>query len=182
MSLLTRKNIAFPIPVIAKGFELFAKERPCGIMLCSVHLPLVKVAIRYLVENGYAPKAAIAGAHHQITAVALWGSTQTIPAIATGPTVLIKMRTILLEGATMVVLVDGAYGESISPNTFLLANQLNADIVFFLAELLPGGTIEVSFYESCVARSGLVANEACKQQVKELEEYAKRIVCNYHKN
>jgi hypothetical protein len=179
LSLLTRKHISFPVPVRAKGFELFAKPRTSGMVICSVHIPLAKVAMRFLVENGHKPKAAIAGAHRGISSVALWGSTETIPVIPTGPFVLMRAKTLLTDGDTLAVMVDGNFGQDISPNIFLLAQKLNVDVVYLLSELLPDGTIEVSFFESSVKPP--LPLEAVDQQIKELQGYLQHIVQRYEK-
>lgn len=181
LSLLTRSKIKFPIPVKAKGFELFNKKKFGGLVLCSVHFPLNNVAVRYLIENGHKPKVAIASAHRKEKPVAIWGSTETIPSIPTGPFVLMKARTILMEGAMVVVLVDKDLGYSISPNIFLLAQKLKVDLLCYFSVLLPDGTIEVSFFEPSAVKPGQDANEGINIQIKELELYIQSILDRYEK-
>ncbi|MFI5136208.1 MAG: hypothetical protein ACHQIM_00185 [Sphingobacteriales bacterium] len=177
LSLMTRSPKPFPIPIRAKGMEIFKKYETNGTVLCSLHLPLTKVALRYLIENGFKPTAAITGDQHLKNSMAVWGINDRIPALQTGPFVLNRAKSILRQGGTVVALADQKLGGKISPNIFLLAQMLNARVVYFFSELRPDGTIDVSFFESDIA--GLRAENAVGSQIMELQNYVTGILGRY---
>ena len=148
LALMTRTGKPFPIPVRAQGLDLFFKPRPHGLILCSTHIPLSKVALRHLMEQGFTPTLALAANPGVINSVAVWGSIEKIPAIRTGPFVLQKTKRVLEQGGSIVVLVDRELGGPYSPNIFRLAEKINTDIVFFGAVLRQDGVVDVSFRES----------------------------------
>ncbi len=166
LALFTRKDRYFPIPIKAKGLDVFNKPRPNGLILCSVHIPLSKVALRHLIEAGLQPSVAIAANPGVVDSIAVWGIREKIPAIRTGSFVLNRAKTILKQQGTVVALVDKELGSEFSPNLFKLAHRVQADIVFFMAELLPNGYVEVSYYESQFA--GPEQNVIIKKQMYEL--------------
>jgi hypothetical protein len=177
LSLMTRKKIPFPIPVRARGLEIFEKERPNGVILCSLHIPLCKVALRRLIENGFHPDLAITHHRNKNTSIAVWGITDVIPAIKAGPVVFFKARTILNQGKCLLALADPVFGADISPNLFFLAHRLKSQIIYFLAELMPEGDIEVSFFESAIKDAA--AEKAVGAQVSELRGYSDHIINRY---
>ncbi|SOD99813.1 hypothetical protein [Spirosoma fluviale] len=148
LALMTRLGKPFPITICAQGSELFLKPRPKGLILCSTHIPLSKVAIRHLMEHGFTPTVVLATNPDVIDSIAIWGRTETIPAIRTGPFVLQKAKSVLQQGGSIVVLVDRELGGPYSPNVFRLAEKINADIIFFDAILQRQGVVNVRFHES----------------------------------
>lgn len=123
LSLLTRTKKEFKIPTIIDGLEIFKKPRSNGLVICSLHMPLNKVGLRCLIENGHKPDAAIAAAFHNAVSVSAWGVTEVIPAISTGPFVLLKTKSILKKGGTVTALVDKNLGKAVSPNIFFVSRE-----------------------------------------------------------
>ncbi|GAB4017626.1 hypothetical protein GCM10028808_49550 [Spirosoma migulaei] len=177
LAIMTRKGKPFPIPVLAQGLELFLKHRPNGLILCSTHIPLSKVALRYLIEQGFKPTVAIAGNPGVIDSIAVWGSIEKIPAIRTGPFVLQKSKSVLQQGGTVVVLVDKLLGGPYSPNIFILGEKLNSDIIFFNAALQNDGTIVVNFHES--EWNGSDCKIRVHQQMNELYQFTTALLKHY---
>jgi hypothetical protein len=179
LSLLTRTKKPFAIPIKVTGIDVFKKSRAGGVLLCSLHLPLSKVALRCLLENGIKLDVAIAADHHLAPSVAVWGITEVIPAIDTGSSVLIKAKSILGKKGTVVALVDKVLGLSVSPNSFLLAHKLKAQVIYFLSELMADGTIAVSFLESAISDPD--AQQAARLQINELTEHVQDIISRYER-
>jgi lauroyl/myristoyl acyltransferase len=147
LALFTRTGRAFPIPVCMRGFEILLEEKSHGrgVVLCSAHLPLIKVALRALIQSGHGPTAVIAeypGADDQVAA---WGLRERTPALRTGPKVLIKVRTLLRSGGTLFLLLDRQLGADYSANVLELVRRTGSRAVFVYAELLPDGQVQVSF-------------------------------------
>ncbi|MVM35226.1 hypothetical protein GO755_34710 [Spirosoma sp. HMF4905] len=177
LAVMTRKGRSFPMPVHGRGEELFFKQRPNGLVLCSTHIPLSKVALRYLMECGFKPTVAIVGDPSVQDSIAVWGSLEKIPAIHTGSFVLQKAKRILQQGGSVVALVDHHLGDPYSPNIFRLAEKLNSDIVFFDAALQKDGTVDVRFRES--EWNGSSCANRVHQQMNELYQHTANLLQHY---
>ncbi|WP_461134993.1 hypothetical protein [Spirosoma lituiforme] len=180
LALLSRQGRAFPIPIhCSKTLDLFTKPRPGGLILCSTHMPLTKLALNYLVELGFTSPIALAADPGIINSIAIWGTTKKLPAIRTGPTVLLKAKNILQQGGTISVMIDNHIGGPYSPNVFHLAEKLNSDIIFADVVLRDHGQIEVRFEESiwngqrCVSRVQGQMNELYQRTNSLLDYYGK---------
>lgn len=143
--------LIFPIPVRGKGEALLMKSRPNGLLICSVHIPLVIIAMRYLVELGLIPDAILVKSlpkYNDDGYIHIFGTSARIPTILIDSTVLIKVRGILRRGGIVVVLVDeNLSAGNYSPNVFRLAEKLNSDMVYSLVKLQPNGSIEATMFE-----------------------------------
>ena len=143
--------LVFPIPVRIRGEELLTKNRPNGLLICSVHIPLVIIAMRGLVELGVLPDAILVKSlpnYSDDGYIHIFGTSARIPTILIDSTVLIKVRGILRRGGTVIVLVDeNLSAGNYSPNVFRLAEKLNSDMIYSLVKLQPNGSIEANILE-----------------------------------
>lgn len=148
LGLISRTGKDFPIPTRGYGVSLFTKTRPNGLILCSTHIPLAKVAVSYLAEGTSISMVAIAAEPGWANTIALWGSKKRLPAIRADQFVLQKAKTILQRGGTIVVMVDKKLGGVYSPNIFRLAEKLGSDVIYAETVLHQDKTVEVNFRES----------------------------------
>jgi hypothetical protein len=163
LSLLTRSGRPFPIPWRAVGAELL--DEPGGVVLCSAHVPLIKVGLRAAMELGHAPTLALAGQPGPDGAIAIWGLAERLPAVRTRHRlVLLRARTVLRSGGCVALLLDAMRGAPLSPNILRLAGRTGARALFFFTELERNGTITVTFRRPpdplCQSDSGIAANIA----------------------
>jgi hypothetical protein len=138
----------FPIPIRTKGEEAIidARGKPYGVMICSVHLPLVHLILRSLAVMNCAPDAVVAGQKEMRNQrIPLWGLEGELPGIVPGPHVLLRVQRELRRGGAVFALVDTDLGDSIRPNIFRLVRIAGARAVFAIPELLPNGEILVKF-------------------------------------
>lgn len=116
-----------------------------GVVFCSAHRPLIKVAVRALMETGRTPAVAIAAEPGPDGQISIWGLTQRLPVIKVQPDVLLRASTVLRGGGSVLLLVDTVKGKY-SPNIFRLSSLTGATVVFFTAELETGGIISIRFF------------------------------------
>lgn len=178
LAVMTHGGKPFPIPILAQGIELFRKPRPNGVILCSTHLPLGKVALRHLMEQNFKPTLALAADPGLINVISVWGITEKMAAARTGPHVLQKAKTVLQNGGSVVVLVDKELGEVYSPNVFRLAEKITADIIYFDAALQDDGIIKVRFHES--EWNGYKQVDCIQEQLNELYRHTETILQQYN--
>lgn len=143
LAYLTRRGEPFPIPW--RVIEEFQAPQGSGVIACSAHLPLIKIAGRALMDSGYAVRASIAARPDPDGCIALWGLRERLPALKVGPSVLLQTRTELRRGSTVILLVDSSSGDY-SPNIFRLARVTGAALLFLTAELAEDGVVEVRFF------------------------------------
>ena len=155
----------FPIPIRTKGEEALidARSNPYGILICSVHLPLVHLILRSLAEMNRLPAAVVAGqTEMRNQRIPLWGLEGELPGIVPGPNVLLRVQRELRRGGAVFALVDADLGDSIRPNLFRLVRIAEARAVFAIPELLPNGEILVEFSvppdPSCLSDPSILAN------------------------
>ena len=100
---------SFPIPILTQGEEaiLDAGCVPNGTVICSVHLPLVHLILRSLVDINHPPTAVLAGETEVRNGrIPIWGADVELPGVVTDRNVLLKVRKSLRRGGTVVALVD----------------------------------------------------------------------------
>jgi hypothetical protein len=168
LALLTRTGRPFPIPY---ELTLDEVEHSSGLILCTVHIPLVKVAIRAFMEQPLGIDAAIVGMPTKDNRMAVWGLTERIPVLVKDSFVLLKIKNILSKNGTILLMTDS--GGIYSPNIFHLCGKLGSKIVFFFAELKPNGTICTSFilppFPNCETEIAITKNiEFLKQKSGEI--------------
>lgn len=179
LSILTSTGKPFAIPIKANGVEVLQTPRPNGLVLCSVHIPLIQVSARYLVEQGLAPDAVIVKHPLNGDAYPLLGISVSIPVIYSGTGVLLKAKSFLKRGKRLIVLADYDVGsECYSPNIFYLADNLKVDIIYFFARLQPDGYVEVSFLQApdidnkdgCILKSRISVLNNYRNNILDIEQ------------
>ena len=139
-----------PIPIRSTGTQVVddARTNRRGMVICSVHLPLVQCILRPLVDAGQSPTAAVADAVEQLhQRVPVWGSREGIPAIVPDRNVWLRVRSILRHGGSIAVLLDPGLGESLNSEIFRFIRTIGARVVFAICELQPNGEILVDYFE-----------------------------------
>ena len=140
LALITRCRKAYYIPISIKGFE-HCSHPDSGLLLCTVHIPLLKVAIGKMLDNDVHIDAAIAAIPGPNNTMSFWGTTKQVAAILSDSKVLLKVKSILQNNGTVTLMVDRYYGKPISPNIFHLAAKTGTKLAYVLIELLPNGQL-----------------------------------------
>jgi hypothetical protein len=155
----------FPIPTSDKNLEVFleARRNPNGVVLCSVHLPFIRLALRHLLELGVPPSAVVADEGALTNrALPVWGMAETIPGFVANRNVLVKVRNILRQGGVVATLIDTNLGDPLHCNIFRLIQSIGARLVFFATELQPNGVIMVEFFAPpdpfCLSDESVLSN------------------------
>jgi lauroyl/myristoyl acyltransferase len=156
---------AFPIRIRSVGADAVheAKTNAQGMVICSVHLPLINLILRPLVDLGLPPTAVVADQAALVEGKsALWGTLDGLPGLATDANVLLKVRNILRRGGSVAALIDTNLGDNLNPNMFRLVRSVGARVVFALAELLPSGEIQIEYFAPpdpfCRSNESVLAN------------------------
>lgn len=138
----------FPVPWDAEGLDLVRTRSaaPEGLVLCSAHLPLVKVACRALMDSGIRVDAAITENPSVVDSIAIWGRADRMPAIRADRNVLLKARTLLTSGGTVLLLADTSPGGPFSPHIFELVERVRARVILFSTELRHDGVVSIRFF------------------------------------
>ncbi len=151
LAFLTRAGRPFPVPwrMGAEAREAMdaAASSGRGVVLCSGHLPLIKIGVRALMESGHTPTAAIAAEPGPDGQIPIWGLAERLPTFKVQPDVLLRTRTLLRRGGSVLLLVDTIAGDY-SPNIFRLARATGASVVFFTTELEGDGCVEVRVFQA----------------------------------
>ena len=149
LAFLTRSEQPFPVPwrmePEVRGIMNAATLSGRGVVFCSAHLPLIKVGVRALMESGRTPTAAIAAEPGVDGRIPIWGLAERLPTFKVQPDVLLRTRTVLRGGGSVLLLVDTIKGDY-SPNIFRLAGVTGATVLFFTAELEGDGCVHVSVF------------------------------------
>ena len=149
LAFLTRSRKEFHVPWCWSGDSEAivdgAAAQGRGVIYCSAHLPLIKVAVRALMETGRTPAVALAAEPGHDLHIPIWGLRERMPVLKVQADVLLKTRTLLRAGGAVLLLADTVKGQY-SPNIFRLAAALRAKVIFFTAELEDGGMVAVRFF------------------------------------
>ena len=149
LAFLTRTGRPFPVPwrLDAEARETLAAAALSGrgVVLCSAHLPLIKVGVRALMESGHTPTAAIAAEPGPDGRIPIWGLAERLPTFKVQRDVLLRTRTVLRRGGSVLLLVDATSGDY-SPNIFRLAGAVGATVLFYTAELEGDGHVQVRVF------------------------------------
>ena len=160
LSLLTRTGKPYPIKVVTTGMEHLDSND--GLVLCTAHIPLVKVSMASILQSGFTITAAITNKPTPDGTMAVWGINNRIPTIARSPTVLIRARTILNCKGSVLLMLDKFYGDAYSPNMLRLCGKTGGRALFYFAELKMDGKIYVSLeqppYPYCKTEAEIVEN------------------------
>jgi len=146
LSLLTRFGHPFPINT-KKVIWKDSIEKDSGVIYITVHLPLIKVAIAKLIEDGQQIDAGLSASQTPDGRMSFWGITQKVPIIQTGSMSLLKIKSILKNRGSIVMMADTGLSSIIYPNIFHLAAKTNARIMFLMAYLNENGVVEITLSE-----------------------------------
>ncbi|MFP5041970.1 hypothetical protein [Parasediminibacterium sp. JCM 36343] len=146
LGLFTAKGKEFYIPTRIKGAEYLNSQKE-GLVICTVHLPLVKVGFAAILKEGYEIHGAIAHKQIKDRLMQFWGCTQTAPTILADNTALLKTRAILKRKGTVIVMIDALLGMAFSPNMLRLAGKMEVKVLFLIAKLSPDGVIDAEFLQ-----------------------------------
>ncbi len=159
LSLLTRSQREFPIPYTFESFELPKSTQ--GIILCSVHLPLVKVAVKSCLEHEILIDYALVGRATKDSKMAVWGMKTKLPTLVRNSYVLVKAKTRLQQNKTILLMIDQKDGQY-SPNMLKLCQKLNSQLYFLFSELSAHGEIITRYlpapYPNCNTQQEIEAN------------------------
>jgi hypothetical protein len=160
LAVMTRRRPGFDLRLRIEGeAELeraLAREEP--LILCTAHFALTLAAPRALAERGR-DVVVIANASPQSDGWH-WGLRRPLRILANGPDVLLRARTLLRHGETLICYVDDARKVAgsprpisyISPNIFHLARRTGARILFLGSRLDPSGAIVINFHLPTLSR------------------------------
>lgn len=171
---MTRYGGQFPIPIRIQGCaQLFIGDAQPGTVYCSAHIPLVRVGVGVIMEKVAPNLIAIAAEPDLGEAVALWGKAEGLPAIRKDISVLVKVRTLLRSGKSIVVLADRSEGSAVSDRVMRLVQHLGGKVVFMLTRLNAEGVVDVELFEppdaACSSEEGILRNvELLFQQVQQI--------------
>ncbi|GAB3333723.1 hypothetical protein GCM10027299_41510 [Larkinella ripae] len=138
----------FPVPIKVQGAELLKEKYPNGLVVCSIHMPLVLLSVRLLIERGLIPDAILVKNVPKDGYLYVTGTKIRIPALFTDHYILVKVRSILRKGGIVIILVDDISKEATYfPNIFRLVNKLNSDLILTLVKLQGDGYIEGRIFD-----------------------------------
>jgi hypothetical protein len=161
----------FPIPMRYKGLEVIldARSNPSGSVLCSVHLPLVRLVLRLLVDLGIPPTAVIANEISIVNGrLPVWTTAHDLPGFIADTHVLFKARTILRRGGSLAALIDSNFGDPPNANVFRLIRSVGSRVVFFVSELQSDGAVLIEFLSPpdpfCTCEESVLSNMLFMQE------------------
>lgn len=137
----------FPIPMRVHGLEVMDRHAVRGAVLYyTTHLPLGEIALRAVVELGYPIPMPVAdpGRIVEQDRYLVTGLAERIPVLPVNPYVLAQMRTLLVEGISVVFLADSEFGGALSANPMRLAGRLGNPVIFSWSELAADRVIDVT--------------------------------------
>ena len=138
LSLLTRTGIPFHIPYEFNSTDIKSEK---GVMYCSSHIPLIKVAIRAMIENNFPIDAIIAKYPTKNQMVSIWGMEKGVPALTSDNNVLLKVKSLLLKNARIALMIDDVGKSFYSPNSMKICQLTGSKVLFCFAKLNKNGTI-----------------------------------------
>jgi hypothetical protein len=175
LGFLTRCSRPFPVPYQLIGLDQLSHES--GMVLCTVHLPLIKVTLRGIMDSNIKIDWAIVAVPSKDMKMAVWGITEKIPVLLRSPSVLLKAKTRLLQNESIVLMIDNPSTGVYSKNILLLCNKVHAKLVFFFAEYTPGGLIEARIFEA--PHPYCDSMEAIDENLKFLRQKSEEILERY---
>jgi hypothetical protein len=155
----------FPIEIKTegRGVVIDACRHPAGLVICSIHMPLVHVVLHSLIDIGVPPAGVVAGkSEMEHGKIPVWGLQQDLPGILVNGLVLVKMRSILRHGGVVFALVDVGTGAPPRDNIFRLIRKSGARAVLAIPVLRPSGEIAVEYFDPpdpfCTSEESIAAN------------------------
>ncbi len=144
LDILAVGNRRFPIPTRVEGAEIFAEAAATGegFVCCTAHVPLVKLFIpevRKMIGPGREVRVTVKYANAD-GCIDMWNDNP-LPAIETGPGVLLQTRSLLRRGGCLLMLADKEQGEFISSNIFRFVGKVKSRVIMGFPYLLPDGYV-----------------------------------------
>jgi hypothetical protein len=175
---LTQLGKPFCIPVKVVGVDALPPPGSVknGLLICSAHIPLVRVGLRALIELDRTPTATIADPSALSAGglkLPVWGLKEQAPGMANGKFALVRARTILKSGGSVSLLTDGSRGGHHSMSAFRLSQRLGSQMVFLFPEAQSDGSILVSFKKP--PQTVCTTEESIQINIRWLEEELRRI-------
>lgn len=112
-----------------------------GLILCTVHCFLDDAALRPLAELGLRELTIVTLGREYAEGCPVWGMDRKIPTIYADNSVLLKARSILQRGGSIIILLDRVIGGSLEANMLRLACSIGSRAIFGIPELQPNGEI-----------------------------------------
>ncbi len=139
----------FPIPYRVTGAEVV--RSPGAKLYTWTHLPLTELPLRVGLEQGGEPPAVVADPGNIVNGgeVLVLGWKGRVEALrANDPLLLLRVRSRLAQGRSVVFLADQFLGGPLSDVPLRLAARLRVPVVFQWAELAPDDVVEVAFCQA----------------------------------
>jgi hypothetical protein len=173
LSLLTRTKKPFPIAYNIDGTD--ALSHTSGLIICTVHLPLIKVGIRAVLDQKYIIDAAIVAESLPDNQIGFWGITQKVPAFSRDRFVLLKAKSILNKNGVILLMIDNGDNSYYSPNVMHLCQLTKSKVVFLFAELNREGVVDVNIvnapFPHCETPHQIEKNiDFMKQKTEEIKQ------------
>ncbi len=163
--LLERTKVTFHVPYEFNSNQIRINS---GTLYCTTHLPLMEIGIKLMIENGYPIEVAIAANPSEQMTISIFGMAVEFPAMKTGPYVLLKTKSILSKGSSVIVMVDRSGVNDLSPNSMKICRISAAKTVFVFTKLDKKGVIQ------CWLEEAPFPNCATDGEIQENLEYLKR--------
>ena len=143
----------FPIPCKWFNAEVLRgkpEDSGKGTLYCWTHVPLVEVPLRVLVELGHRPDVMVAhpGKIVDGECYVIPGLTTRLHSISSDRLLLLRVRTALRDGKSVVCTADREMFGPIMGDVLRVAGRAGARVVFAWAERMKDGTIKVFFREA----------------------------------
>ena len=138
----------FPIPIRRSGpSELDELARSCtSLIFCAPHCLLAETALRGAIEAGFPDLTLIAREPGLANGCLVCGTGQVIPTLNADETVLLKARTVLRRGGSIILIIDRAAGAPLEANMLRLARTSAIRVVFGIPELQDNGEILLQYF------------------------------------
>ena len=177
LSLLTRTKIPFCIPYTFNSNNIKNEK---GVLYCTTHIPLIKVAVKAMIENNYLFDGSIAKYPDKDMRISIWGLKEGIPAMKADKNVLLKTKTLLKNKAAILLMIDDTATNTYSPNSMKLCRLTGSKVIYGFSKLNKNGIIEVWLeqppFPFCKTDSEIQENiKELKYKTNQiLEEYSNR--------
>jgi hypothetical protein len=132
----------FPVRYKVEGLEIWAmaREHPGGVLLCGVHMPYMRLAMRALMEHGVRASFIVTAREH-VAPDGWWmptGCTKGLHPVLQGPMALMQMRGRLRDGEIGALMMDRDPNGPLYPNGMQLAGRMGALVVLAWTEMFDG--------------------------------------------
>jgi hypothetical protein len=168
----------FAIPWRLHGRDVLDHYNALGpILYCTLHAPLCEMPLRVLIEVGGYPVPIPVADPGRIVDQDKWlvpGMERRIPSLSATDSPLMRTRTLLRRGQSVVCLADRSFAGDFYANPMRLAGRLAVPVIFSWAELGPDGVVDVTF--QAVPHPLCETEEAITQNLSFLEEIRNRLL------